>query len=524
MSKKLKKRISEWKKRRTYVQTRTRRPVTKNVVLLQSYNGRSITGHVFYLLRELYSSTSLRLYVASRDVDHAEAFLKKYCLQANVVELYSEEYDRLLATAGYLVNNTTFPHYFIKRPEQTYLNTWHGTPLKTLGKAMPTGLADLPNVQGNFLKADILFFPNEYTRACMTRDYMTSGVHGGRMVTMGSPRNTPFFDDSRRSELRNELSLEGKRVILYMPTWRGGNSRDLKMSGYAHAVNEQLRELGRALSEDSVLLVKFHSLVAHALVIDELENVRSAPQDFETYDLAHVADILITDYSIIMFDFAVSRKEILLFPYDFEQYTAERGFYFDYSELPFPQFRTTASLGEYLAKDSAFGIDAAYESFFDKFCREDSPTASADLAKELLAEEPTHSSPKVDVLFVPQLSSKRMQAAVKSKLAEGMNRPNVVIAFPQKKIRKTEGFIHSLDEEPEVHVTWLPMAGNLQLTEIQVATVLAHWAAGIFSTSLRDAYKDEVRRLFGGLNLQRAEVLGKNRHLHLLAKVINAGS
>lgn len=66
------------------------------------------------------------------------------------VPLHSAEYMQYLATAGYLVNNVSFAPYFVRRPEQRYLNTWHGTPFKTLGRSMRGGLLDYENLQRNF--------------------------------------------------------------------------------------------------------------------------------------------------------------------------------------------------------------------------------------------------------------------------------------------------------------------------------------------------------------------------------------
>ncbi|MCB6423253.1 CDP-glycerol glycerophosphotransferase family protein, partial [[Clostridium] scindens] len=83
-----------------------------------------------------------------------EQLLKEHGLEnAILVPVYSKAYQMALATSEILVNNVTFPPYFIRRDEQVYLNTWHGTPWKTLGKKMKNGIQDMSNIQRNFLQS-----------------------------------------------------------------------------------------------------------------------------------------------------------------------------------------------------------------------------------------------------------------------------------------------------------------------------------------------------------------------------------
>src|SRR5699024_6423637 len=136
-------------------------------------------------------------------------------------ELRTKEYLRALATAKYLITDTSFPPYFIKRPEQVYLNTWHGTPLKAMGRIVPSREYGLGNVQRNFLIADYLLYQQEFSRDIFLTDYMIDKVYKGNVLLSGYPRNSAFFREHRYEEIRKECGLEGKQVIVYMPTWRG---------------------------------------------------------------------------------------------------------------------------------------------------------------------------------------------------------------------------------------------------------------------------------------------------------------
>ena len=105
--------------------------------------------------------------------------------QINLVDITTYEYVRVLATSKYLINNSSFPVYFIKRPEQIYLQTWHGTPLKTLGKQMRFGIESMYNIQHNFMQADYLMFPNKFTKEVMMRDYNLEKLYTGKVVYNG---------------------------------------------------------------------------------------------------------------------------------------------------------------------------------------------------------------------------------------------------------------------------------------------------------------------------------------------------
>src|SRR5699024_1413974 len=105
-----------------------------------------------------------------------------------VVQKDSLQYTRLLATAKYLVNNSTFPTYFTRRDGQRYLMTWHGTPLKTLAKDMPEPLVHL-NMARNYLQATHAIFPNEHTRRVLIESMDLHGLLSANAHTTGYPRN-----------------------------------------------------------------------------------------------------------------------------------------------------------------------------------------------------------------------------------------------------------------------------------------------------------------------------------------------
>ncbi|MCM1114049.1 MAG: CDP-glycerol glycerophosphotransferase family protein [Clostridium sp.] len=314
-------------------------PIIKNTVLIQSYDGSSISCNPYYILKELCENkkyTYLKKYVVVRE---STAEVIKQRIESNgwsnveYVEIHSKEYCRILATAQYLINNSTYPTYFIKRDGQIYLNTWHGTPLKTLGRSIKNAPNELGNTQRNFMMADYLLYPNRFTFEVMKKDYMLNNLFKGKYILSGYPRNEAFYNSELRKKIRAEYGLENKRVVVFMPTWKGSleaKNTEEQITYTKHAIYE----MEEYLDEDIVVFVKLHNYVSEGLDFRKLEKIKSMPADYETYEFLNIADCLITDYSSVFFDFANTNKKIILYAYDLEKYLRERGMYLDFKSLP----------------------------------------------------------------------------------------------------------------------------------------------------------------------------------------------
>lgn len=239
-------------------------------------------------------------------------------------------YRRYLATARYLVNNVTFPHYFVRREGQRYLNTWHGTPIKTLGKDIRTGFMEHANVSRNFIQASHLLASNKHTEDCILNRYDIDGLFSGAIGRVGSPRIDRMLNQNEagRNVLRTKLGVpSGKSVIFYAPTWRGSQKE-------SRADSEELRDSLEALaSQEAVVLFRAHHLTEQ-LLGEPPKSVIVVPADIDTYEVLSVTDVLVTDYSSVFFDFLPRKKPIVFYAYDQEEYELERGLYFDLSEMP----------------------------------------------------------------------------------------------------------------------------------------------------------------------------------------------
>lgn len=350
-----------WRAKCNYVKYLDMHPVDEKAILLESQGATQLNGNIFYIIRYLASCEkydSYTIYLASwgRYVKKMETMMQRYGITGvRIVVFASDEYVRLLASAKYLINDNTFPPYFIKKEGQVYLNTWHGTPLKTLGRKIHNDIA-IGNTQKNFVVSDYLLYPNEFTKNVMIRDYMLGNISSGSYILAGYPRNEVFFDDCSKNRIREQLNLQNRWVYAFMPTWRGtvakvGSDKDNIYLMY------QLYELDRQLTDDEILYVNFHPLAIHRkneAEIRSFQHIRKFPAGYETYDFLNAADVLITDYSSVFFDFACTRRKIILFPYDKEEYLRDRGTYIDMDSLPFPRVYDVPSLIRELRSEKGY--------------------------------------------------------------------------------------------------------------------------------------------------------------------------
>ena len=183
----------------TYLKYRNE-PIEKQLFLLEGGQGKNINGNMFSLLRELsinekYKEYNCAFVVTNDTVDMAKKRMKRYGFdRVKLVVRNSKEYSKYLATAKYIMTDNSFPPFFDKRDEQVYLNTWHGTPLKTLGMSDKSNLASLANIQKNYLMADYALFPNEFTKDVFFNDYNLNYVFNSKILIAIYPRNYVFYD------------------------------------------------------------------------------------------------------------------------------------------------------------------------------------------------------------------------------------------------------------------------------------------------------------------------------------------
>ncbi|MDN4490105.1 glycosyltransferase [Demequina sp. SYSU T00068] len=252
----------------------------------------------------------------------------------------SWEYIREMYRSRYLVNNSTWPTHFSKRPGQVYVNTWHGTPLKHMGYDMPDGALQSANTLRNFLMADYLVSPNEHTTRRMYLDaYRLDGVFTGTIIETGYPRvdRSLRMADDRRSarEWLEQFGVacpDGPTTVLFAPTWRGASFSSPQDD--AEEVADTVLELQELLGDDFFVMLKVHPQVADGVAaLPDLVG-RLVGNDAPTAGALAAADVLVTDYSSIFFDYLPLRRPLVFFVPDSDDYQRGRGTYLPVESLP----------------------------------------------------------------------------------------------------------------------------------------------------------------------------------------------
>lgn len=370
---KLRKKIKSCGKETIYLLFRNNFRLREKNILFQSRYGDDLGGNIFYVLKEVsnnYSEFTCFLAFKNENKDKYKELLNNYRIpNVKLVKIHSIYYWYLLATSKFLINDVTFHSIFIKRKRQVYLNTWHGTPLKKMGIEESTAGYLFGNMQRNFLASDYLLCPSQYMKEIMTKAYSLSNLFCGKFLECGFPRNSVFFDQNRRNEVRKQLGMTAKSVIVYMPTWRG-NTIDNKSDKYVLKLCRYLDELDEKLKDNQVFFVKLHPMVTSEIDFDKYQHIHSFPDGYETYDFLNIADCLISDYSSIIFDFACSGKNIVLFTYDVEEYLKDRGLYLDLEQMPFSKAKTIDEMLYYIEHPVEYIRSSFIQDIIQNECKE----------------------------------------------------------------------------------------------------------------------------------------------------------
>lgn len=317
--------------------------IRRNNVFLESHNGSDFSGNPYYIAKYLVNNVEFRhLNIIFVGPPSRKKWLRKVLgsSRIKVVGPKSILYVFYLATSKWLVSDVTFSLYFSRRPEQKYINTWHGTPLKVLGKNTPGGVKNqLLNSQRNFFHANKIVFPNSHTENVILDSYFLRDIYKGDALHLGYPRNDPLVCTERKKNNSTVLN------IAFMPTWRGGIlNRKAESQQQLKELSDLLDYLEHSLPSSVNLWVKLHPLVNGQVNIDGYQVVKKFPKNIEGYEHLAICDALITDYSSVFFDFSATRRPIIRYVSDEKDYESDRGFCLDPKTLPFPCARTPVEL------------------------------------------------------------------------------------------------------------------------------------------------------------------------------------
>ena len=231
-------------------------------------------------------------------------------------------------------------HY--KKKSCRYLNTWHGTPFKHVGN--DAGVRK----DYDFGSVDLFCYASDFEKEIYKRAFC---VRDKALIPTGLPRNDELYRVTAEEvkSIKSRLGLPfDKKIILYAPTWREStdNGKTCAIKPPIDAVKWEDR-----LKEKYIVLFRMHAYTNKLLGLEFNDTLRDYSSYPNVNDLFKAADILISDYSASMADYAILERPILCFTYDYEEYRDERGLYVDYEkEMPSGILRTEDAVLEYIDK------------------------------------------------------------------------------------------------------------------------------------------------------------------------------
>lgn len=321
-------------------------PIDEKTILFISFHGKGFSDNP----KAIYDEMRNDPYYSDYKFIWAIKGYKKKAINipdAKTIEYFSIPYFYYLSKAKYWIFNCKMPVYLRKKRNQIYLQTWHGTPLKRLGhdiqvsedttfyRSKMTAKEMYQSYDIDVARYDYMISPNPF---CTEIFQSAFGINKDRLIETGYPRNDILSnaDKGLKYIIKKQLGIPlDKKILLYAPTWR---DNQYITKGYTFQLEADFKKWNEYLGDEYIMLFKPHYLIINKAINDEelsgFVYSIDANQDISTLYL--IADVLVTDYSSVFYDFAILRKPIYFYMFDIDSYKDElRGFYIDiYTDLP----------------------------------------------------------------------------------------------------------------------------------------------------------------------------------------------
>ncbi|KRN94090.1 CDP-glycerol glycerophosphotransferase family protein [Pediococcus stilesii] len=319
-------------------------PTNEKRVLFESFNGKGLTDNPKAIYDQMvndFPDATGQLFWGVKGQLYGD-LTRKYP-EAKIVKRWSLKWIWISATARFWIFNSRMPTWWKKNKRTVYVQTWHGTPLKHL--ALDMEQVKLPgNSREKYLtefvkeaqRWDYLIAANQYSETIFKRAFKFQNV----FLETGYPRNDVLIQKNTATDVKNlKRRMVGNpnlRVITYAPTWREDDF--ISVGHYHFRWHFRLEKIMNALPDDTILLIRPHYLVTDKIDISGFEDRVIIDSESDMNEIYLITDVMITDYSSVMFDFSILKRPMLFFAYDLDYYRDDlRGFYFDYyTELPGP--------------------------------------------------------------------------------------------------------------------------------------------------------------------------------------------
>lgn len=362
-------------------------PVKENWVLCESFFGKSYSDspkYIYEYLNKNYPGKYRFIWVVNKRT--------KIPYHPVKVKRFSVRYAYYLARCKYDIFNVRQPEWVKKRKSNVFLETWHGTPLKKLVFDQEEVMAASPLYKAQFYKQsrvwDYLISANHFS----TEAFRSAFLYDKEVLEYGYPRNDILHSAGKEeiaAKVKRRLRIpEGKKIILYAPTWR--DDEYYGRGEYKFSLKLDLHLLQKELGEDYLVLLRTHYFIADSMDITGLKDfVVNVSKYDDISELYLISDLLITDYSSVFFDYANLKRPILFYTYDLDKYRdILRGFYMDIEkDVPGPLLFTDQEVVAAIRDIDRISLEykEKYEGFYEKYCGLEDGHASEKVAKRVFS-------------------------------------------------------------------------------------------------------------------------------------------
>ncbi len=333
-------------------------PVDGRKVVISNYYGRGYGDNLKAIAEELLKrDAGVKLVWLTKGPEAAASLPEKItACEYNSLRRYLE-----LSTAKVWLDNCRKGARF-KKPGQVYLQTWHGFALKRIERDVADKLP--PEFEAYAMRdsaqTDLIVSDSDF----MTGIYRNSFWYDGQVEKFGSPRNDMLVrgDPEVYQAVRRKFGLpEDCKIVLYAPTFRADHSLEPYSVDYFRLRQACEKRFGGRFA----VLIRLHPNImelATNLSFDGETTFDASPYP-DMQELLAAADVVISDYSSLMFDFMLTRRPCFQFATDINAYRGDRNFYFPLDQLPFGLAEDNDHLEELIMSFD----DAAYQKRLDGF-------------------------------------------------------------------------------------------------------------------------------------------------------------
>lgn len=393
--------VAAWKRRNICVYLLARRycKIQEKTILWEAFSGRGILDNPKALFEAMLADPDFKdwnhIWVLDDFKNHKDTlkYFRK-CSNVRFVTFQSLKHTYALAQSQVLVGNTGFYSYVVKKEGQILINTWHGIPLKQIGKsAQNLNLSEVSYIMRSFISSTIISASPFLTKT-YKHDYQQGSLFTENIIEEGYPRLDTLLRIEKSNvfkTLRNsKVAISpDKKTIVYAPTWRGNVGKvETSIESY---INVKAAIESVIDTTQWQVLVKPHQIVYNT-AREQFTNLDfMIPATIDANEVLAITDVLVSDFSSIFYDFLLTKRPIVFYIPDLEEYKASRGLYHSVDTLPGPICQTLEELSNVFTD-----LDAAVVPFAERYaeqrtwagCDFDKGTNSRTIMRHILLGEP----------------------------------------------------------------------------------------------------------------------------------------